>query len=222
MKVLSTSGNGIVKEGDSVNLTCKNDCDDDQGSSVFTWFKNRKPTNEGPVLTLSNVSSTNTGNYTCSLRANAGIASRVININVEREYRMQDPSQFESLPQDFRPDFLSDGPKNTSVSVRPSMAVDAGSNNTLICSSHANPPVESFIWFKIEDDNIVDVGHQPVLFSGDGGRYFCSASNKHGSQNSSVVTVRGKSLHISFFSGGRVKVGAHGRAVPHVDSYSSL
>lgn len=97
--------------------------------------------------------------------------------------------------------FLSDGPKNTSVSVRPSMEVDAGTNVTLICSSHANPPVESYIWFKIDDDDddIVDVGHQPVLFSGDGGQYLCSASNKHGSHNSSVVTVKikGKLIHSS-------------------------
>lgn len=73
------------------------------------------------------------------------------------------------------------------------MEVDAGTNVALICSSHANPPVERYIWFKIDDDDdddITDVGHQPVLFSGEGGRYLCSASNKHGSQNSSVVTVK--------------------------------
>lgn len=94
--------------------------------------------------------------------------------------------------------FLSDAPKNTSVSVTPSMEVDAGGNITLVCSSHANPPVESYIWFKIDDDDITDVGHQPVLFSGDGGQYLCSASNKHGSENSSVVTVKikGKLIHI--------------------------
>ncbi len=84
---------------------------------------------------------------------------------------------------------LSDGPKNTSVSVRPSTEVDAGSNITLICSSHANPPVENYTWFKIGDD-IMYVGHQPVFLSGDGGQYFCSATNKHGSQNSSVVTLK--------------------------------
>ncbi len=85
---------------------------------------------------------------------------------------------------------LSDGPKNTSVSVRPSMEVDAGSNITLMCSSHANPPVKNYTWFKKEEnEDIMDVGHQPVFVSGGGGQFLCRATNKHGSQNSSVVTV---------------------------------
>uniref|UniRef100_A0A3B4YYX8 Ig-like domain-containing protein n=1 Tax=Seriola lalandi dorsalis TaxID=1841481 RepID=A0A3B4YYX8_SERLL len=85
--------------------------------------------------------------------------------------------------------FLSDGPKNTSVSVRPSTEKDTGSNITLICSSHANPPVENYTWFKICGGDIVDVGHQPVFFPGESGQYLCSVSNKHGSQNSSAVDV---------------------------------
>ncbi|XP_030262345.1 B-cell receptor CD22-like [Sparus aurata] len=158
--------NRATKEGDSVNLTCINGCDGDHLSSAFTWFKNGKPTNEGPVLYLSNMSSTDSGNYSCSLKTHTGTASRVINIHVEY------------------------GPKNTSVSVRPSMEVEAGTNITLICSSHANPPVEDYTWFKINESHVLDVGHQPVLFSADGGQYFCSATNKHESQNSSVVTIK--------------------------------
>uniref|UniRef100_A0A671YRE6 Ig-like domain-containing protein n=1 Tax=Sparus aurata TaxID=8175 RepID=A0A671YRE6_SPAAU len=159
-------GNEATKEGDSVNLTCMNGCDGDHLSSAFTWFKNGEPTNEGPVLYLSNMSSTDSGNYSCSLKTHTGTASRVINIHVEY------------------------GPKNTSVSVRPSMEVEAGTNITLICSSHANPPVEDYTWFKINKSHVLDVGHQPVLFSADGGQYFCSATNKHGSQNSSVVSLQ--------------------------------
>lgn len=33
------------------------------------------------------------------------------------------------------------------------------------------------------------VGHQQVLLSREGGQYLCSASNKHGNQNSSTVTI---------------------------------
>ena len=84
---------------------------------------------------------------------------------------------------------LSDAPKNTSVSGRPLMEVEAGTNITLICSSHANPPVD-YTWFKIDESHVLDVGHQPELFSADGGQYFCSAANKHGRQYSSVVTVK--------------------------------
>ncbi|XP_036945964.1 carcinoembryonic antigen-related cell adhesion molecule 6-like [Acanthopagrus latus] len=168
-----TGGNEATKEGDSVNLTCINGCDGDHLSSAFTWFKNGEPKNEGPVLYLSNMNPTDSGNYSCSLKTHTGTASRVININVEY------------------------APKNTSVSVRPSMEVEGGTNITLICSSHANPPVD-YTWFKIDESHVLDVGHQPELFSADGGQYFCSATNKHGSQNSSVVTVKIKASWPTF------------------------
>uniref|UniRef100_A0A3B4UEM8 Ig-like domain-containing protein n=1 Tax=Seriola dumerili TaxID=41447 RepID=A0A3B4UEM8_SERDU len=158
-----------MKEGDSVNLTCINSCDGGDLSSAITWFKNGKPLNQQSVLFLSKISSTNSGNYTCSLRTHEGATSGVISLDVEY------------------------GPKNTSVSVRPSTEEDTGSNITLICSSHANPPVENYTWFKICGGDIVDVGHQPVFFAGESGQYLCSVSNKHGSQNSSVVcTLRSK------------------------------
>ncbi|XP_059205007.1 B-cell receptor CD22-like [Centropristis striata] len=110
------------------------------------------------------MTSTNSGNYTCSLKTHTATTSGVLNIDVEY------------------------GPKNTSV--RRWMEAYAGSNISLICSSHANPPVENYTWFKIDGDAIRDVGHQPVFFPGDGGHYLCSATNKHGSQNSSVVTLK--------------------------------
>ncbi|XP_042248308.1 B-cell receptor CD22-like [Thunnus maccoyii] len=174
VSVKKPHGNEMMKEGESVNLICINSCDGINISSAFTWFKNGEPINEGPVLYLSNMSSTSSGNYTCSLKTHTGTTSGVININVEY------------------------GPKNTSVSIRPSTEVDVGSNVTLICCSHANPPVENYTWFKIYDnDDIIDVGHQPELhfrefYPGDGGQYLCSATNKHGSQNSSVVMLKMK------------------------------
>ncbi|XP_038557087.1 sialic acid-binding Ig-like lectin 13 isoform X2 [Micropterus salmoides] len=165
---------GTTKEGANVNLTCTNSCDGGNLSSAFTWFKNGELTNEGPVLYLSNMSTTNSGNYTCSLKTHSGATSAVINVDVEY------------------------GPKNTSVSVRPSMEVDAGSNITLICSSRANPPVENYTWFKIDNDDIMAVGRQPVFIPGDDGQYLCSVSNKHGSQNSSIVTLKIKEFWPTF------------------------
>ncbi|XP_031723499.1 B-cell receptor CD22-like [Anarrhichthys ocellatus] len=169
ISVTRPDGNRTTKEGDSVNMTCVNVCDDDNLSSAFIWFKNGEPIKEGPVLYLSNMSSTNSGNYSCSLKTHTGTASGVIHIDVQY------------------------GPKNTSVSVRPSTEVDFGSTITLICSSHANPPVEDYTWFKIyddDDDDIMDVGHRPEFLPADGGQYLCSATNEHGSQNSSVVTIK--------------------------------
>lgn len=85
-----TNGNGIMKEGDSVNLTCINGCDSGGFSSCFTWFKNGDPINEGPILYLSNISSTNSGNYSCSLKTQRGTTSGVIHINAECEYWTED------------------------------------------------------------------------------------------------------------------------------------
>lgn len=81
-----TNGSQTTKEGDSVNLTCINRCEARDLPSAFTWFKNGAAIYEGSGLHLSNVSSANSGNYTCSLRMQAGTASGVINIDVEREY----------------------------------------------------------------------------------------------------------------------------------------
>ncbi|XP_027140720.1 B-cell receptor CD22 isoform X3 [Larimichthys crocea] len=158
------SGSRSFKEGDSVNMTCTNSCDDGHRSSIFTWLKNGEPIHEGPVLYLSNISSTNNGNYTCSLKTQRATPSEVINIDVEY------------------------GPKNTSVSIVPLKEVDGSSYFKLICTSNANPPVENYTWFKIdENDNLIEVGNQSVISISHGGQYLCSATNKHGSQNSPVI-----------------------------------
>uniref|UniRef100_A0A3Q1B526 B-cell receptor CD22 n=1 Tax=Amphiprion ocellaris TaxID=80972 RepID=A0A3Q1B526_AMPOC len=182
MIVTKPSEKETMKEGDTVNVTCVNSCDDGRKrSSEFIWFKDGESIIEGPVLHLINMSYTNSGNYTCSLKTHTGTTSGVKHIDVEY------------------------GPKNTSVSVKPSAEVDAGNNVTLICSSHANPPVENYTWYKIYDNNIIAIGqklehHFKEVTQGDNGQYFCRAANKHGSQNSSVVTlkVEGKNMMKTF------------------------
>uniref|UniRef100_A0A3Q4I6T0 Ig-like domain-containing protein n=1 Tax=Neolamprologus brichardi TaxID=32507 RepID=A0A3Q4I6T0_NEOBR len=154
-----------IREGDSVNLTCMNSCDGGKISSAYTWFKNGEPLHEGAALYLRNVSPTSSGNYTCSLKTHLGSTSRVLGIDVEY------------------------GPRNTTVLVQPPLGADPGSDFTLICSSHANPPVENYTWFRIAAGDSVNVGHQPVFHPRDSDQYLCSVTNKHGSQNSSVVTL---------------------------------
>ncbi|KAK2833426.1 hypothetical protein Q5P01_017315 [Channa striata] len=165
--------NETMKEGDSVNLTCINACD----SSALTWFKNGEVINKGPGLYFSNISSTDSGNYTCSLKTQPGVTSRIININVEY------------------------GPKNTSVSVRPSMEVRAGSDITLLCSSDANPAVKNYTWFKMGHGNeIVGNGsklHFREIHPRDGGQFLCRVSNKHGSQKSAIVSIKVKAYSSS-------------------------
>uniref|UniRef100_A0A3Q3AB48 Ig-like domain-containing protein n=2 Tax=Kryptolebias marmoratus TaxID=37003 RepID=A0A3Q3AB48_KRYMA len=79
LKILLFSSNedGTIKEGDSVTLSCTNSCDGDNPSSVFTWFKNGEPINEGKVLDFRNISFANSGNYSCSLKTQRGTTSGI-------------------------------------------------------------------------------------------------------------------------------------------------
>ncbi|CAJ1075084.1 E3 ubiquitin-protein ligase rnf213-alpha [Xyrichtys novacula] len=163
------SENETIKEGDSVSLICKNDCDGGNSSSAFTWFKDGELLSEGSSLHLTNISFIHSGNYTCSIKTQPKTASRAIRIAVEY------------------------APKNTSV------LVHAGTNFTLICNSHANPPVENYTWFREdESEDYKVVGLQSVLSPAEGGRYFCSAANKHGSRNSTTVRVQIKATLAAF------------------------
>uniref|UniRef100_A0A3Q2QEZ3 Ig-like domain-containing protein n=1 Tax=Fundulus heteroclitus TaxID=8078 RepID=A0A3Q2QEZ3_FUNHE len=62
----------------------------------------------------------------------------------------------------------------------------------LICSSEAQPPVGNYSWFRIADGQTLTVGRQAELFAVHAGQYLCSVSNKHGSQNSTVFTLKTK------------------------------
>lgn len=91
--MLLSSGDGPVKEGDSLDLTCRNDCDGDKASSSFTWFKNGLPFWNGTVLGLTSVSSWHSGKYSCSLNEHSGTTSGIQDINVECEYAEHDIPQ---------------------------------------------------------------------------------------------------------------------------------
>ncbi|XP_036394441.1 myelin-associated glycoprotein-like [Megalops cyprinoides] len=82
-------------------------------------------------------------------------------------------------------------PKSTSASVSPSGSVMLGSSVTLTCSSNANPPVQSYTWYKVNGKEMKTVGSgQNLTFNvtepSDGGQYYCEAQNDHGRQRSPV------------------------------------
>ncbi|XP_050959256.1 B-cell receptor CD22-like, partial [Labeo rohita] len=83
-------------------------------------------------------------------------------------------------------------PKNTSVSAIPSSSVLEGSSVTLICSSDANPAVLNYTWSRESEGQLeqLQTGHTLTINRTDlkhRGWYHCTAQNKHGSQNSSVM-----------------------------------
>ncbi|XP_029629927.1 B-cell receptor CD22 isoform X1 [Salmo trutta] len=157
-----------IKEGDCVNLTCMNNC-----SSAVMWFRNGKPLQEeSSTLYLCDISFQDSGNYSCSPKHYNRPLSEVIRVNVEY------------------------GPRNPSVSVWPSSEVLEGSDVTLTCSSNANPTL-NYTWFKIDGESCLEMVSQAelqlnVTHTGNSGKYFCVVSNKHGRQNSTILSLKVK------------------------------
>ncbi|XP_062338874.1 B-cell receptor CD22-like isoform X3 [Osmerus eperlanus] len=154
-------------------MTCKNIYDGPHRSSI-EWSKNGVPFYNGSTLYINNISLQNSGSYACMLNYNSRrTLSEVFRVNVEY------------------------GPKNTSVSISPCSEVEKGSNVTLTCSSEANPPVQRYAWFLIDGSvHHKLTSHFELYFwdvqSYSSGQYYCVVNNKHGSQNSSIVTLEVK------------------------------
>ncbi|XP_041961238.1 B-cell receptor CD22-like [Alosa sapidissima] len=81
-------------------------------------------------------------------------------------------------------------PRNTQVS-SPNETIEGASVN-LTCSSDANPPVENYTWFKVNESTPVGSGQQYSIInirSEDGGQYYCEARNKYGAENSTPIQL---------------------------------
>lgn len=80
LKIIQSNGNKVITEGDNVKLTCIIGCKD---HSHFQWYKNGHPIIEGPSLYWNNISSNNSGNYSCSIKTHPQATPGVVSINVE-------------------------------------------------------------------------------------------------------------------------------------------
>lgn len=89
--------------------------------------------------------------------------------------------------------FLSDPPKNTSLSVDPPGPVLDGSSVTLTCTSIANPAAVNFTWFRAAGKKQEAVGFEQdftfnvTKLSED--RYYCEALNVHGAESSFPASI---------------------------------
>ncbi|KAL2086260.1 hypothetical protein ACEWY4_017319 [Coilia grayii] len=87
---------------------------------------------------------------------------------------------------------VKDPPKNTLASVSPAGEILEGSSVILTCSSDANPPVQSYTWYRRRGGAASVVGSQQnysmtYITSEHSGLYYCMAENQHGSSHSTDV-----------------------------------
>ncbi|XP_060755247.1 B-cell receptor CD22-like [Neoarius graeffei] len=159
---VSISPSGEIVEGSSVTLTCSSDANPPVEN--YTWFKGMTSVGKGKTYTISNISSEDSGEYKCKCRNELGDQDSIsVTLNV------------------LYP------PKNVSVSISPSGGIVEGSSVTLTCSSDANPPVEIYNWFKVNESSPVGSGQSYRALQS--GQYYCEAQNKHGSERSAAVSV---------------------------------
>ncbi|XP_064817324.1 B-cell receptor CD22-like [Oncorhynchus masou masou] len=169
-----------VSEGGWVTLRCRTQCTVGL-NPTYIWYKNGQsltnPITSYNSLILDPVSSEDAGNYSCA---------------VEGLERILSPE--ETLTVRY-------GPKNTSVSVSPSGELVEGSSVTLTCSSDANPPVQSYTWYKKNVTSPKASGQSyniTNIISEDRGEYYCEAENIIASNNSTalMIIVAGKQTSV--------------------------
>ncbi|XP_037399182.1 uncharacterized protein LOC108413703 [Pygocentrus nattereri] len=169
---VSIHPSGEIVEGGSVTLTCSSDANP---PVEYHWFKGTSLAAKRETYTMKKISSVDSGEYKCRSSNEHGYKySEALNLNV------------------LYP------PKNTLVSISPSGKIVEGSSVTLTCSSDANPPVESYMWFKDAGASTIGSGYSYsfTFDSKSSGLYYCLAQSKHGSQKSAGIPVNVKGDYI--------------------------
>ncbi|XP_053085834.1 B-cell receptor CD22-like isoform X1 [Pangasianodon hypophthalmus] len=163
---VSIRPSGEIVEGSSVTLSCSSDAK--PPVQTYTWFKGTSSVRTGQTYTISSISSEDSGEYTCQ---------------AENKHRVQS-STAASLNVLYPP-------KRVSVSISPSGEIVEGSSVTLSCSSDANPPVQTYTWYKVDQSSPVGSGHNYsfTLSFSNGGTFYCVAQNKYGNQTAAAVPL---------------------------------
>ncbi|KAM9454184.1 B-cell receptor CD22-like [Clarias gariepinus] len=162
---VSISPSGEIVEGSTVTLTCSSDANP---PAEYTWFKGTVLKGKGKSHTIEKIRSEESGEYKCKSSNRYGKRySDKVNVNV-------------MYP-----------PKNVSVSISPSGEIVEGSSVTLTCSSDANPPVELYTWYKVNESSPVGSGqsYSFTLSSSSSGWFYCVAQNKYGTQRAAAVPL---------------------------------
>ncbi|KAL2086202.1 hypothetical protein ACEWY4_017261 [Coilia grayii] len=161
---------GYLREGKAVTLTCATNCSL-SGDPQFVWKKDGLQVwgAQGRSLHLSSLSSGDEGSYTCAVKNHTDLRSPPVALSILYS------------------------PRDVLVFARPSGVIVKGATVTLTCTSDANPPVDTYTWFKVNESTPVGSGLQHSLTnmsSEDGGQYYCEARNEVGSENSTFMAIK--------------------------------
>ncbi|KAI4794944.1 hypothetical protein KUCAC02_031738 [Chaenocephalus aceratus] len=170
---VSVSPSAEIEEGSSVTLTCSSDANP---AANYTWYKRNGNADlsfvsEGPLLVLSSIQSSDSGQYYCTADNLLG-SRRSEPIFIDVTY----------------------APKLPSVSVSPPAEIEEGSSVTLTCSSDANPAA-NYTWYKMNGNRkLPPLTTEPKLFFSsfqvsDSGQYYCRADNLLGSRRSESISI---------------------------------
>ncbi|KAM9454110.1 B-cell receptor CD22-like, partial [Clarias gariepinus] len=163
---VSISPSGEIVEGRTVTLTCSSDANP---PVEYNWFKGNVFKTKEIFLHYNNrINSDDSGEYRCKSKNQYGEKySDKVTLNV------------------LYP------PKSVLVSISPSGEIVEGSSVTLTCSSDANPPVELYTWYKVNESSPVGSGqsYSFTLSSNSSGWFYCVAQNKYGIQRAAAVPL---------------------------------
>ncbi|XP_031417683.1 B-cell receptor CD22-like isoform X2 [Clupea harengus] len=165
---VSISPHGNIQEGTDVTLTCTSTSDLPVRS--YSWHKtgSRGAQGTGKTYTIKHITPEDIGQYYSISKYECGFLFSSTHLQVLYS------------------------PKHTTVFTTPSGVITKGSSVTLTCSSDANPTVENYTWFKVNESTPVGSGQQysiTNISSEDGGQYYCEAKNTYGAEDSTAVSI---------------------------------
>ncbi|KAI5616017.1 B-cell receptor CD22-like [Silurus asotus] len=159
---------GETLEGGSVTLSCSSDAN--PPVETYSWFKREAPDIQlttDQIYSISNLDSHHSGLYYCTAQNQLG--------------------RHDSTPVHLDVLYL---PKTTAVVLSSGETVE-GDSVTLSCSSDANPPVQTYSWFKKEalDTLLTTTQNYTIsnINSQHRGLYYCTAHNLLGHRDSPPV-----------------------------------
>uniref|UniRef100_A0A3B3T7K4 B-cell receptor CD22 n=1 Tax=Paramormyrops kingsleyae TaxID=1676925 RepID=A0A3B3T7K4_9TELE len=165
---LSVTGK-LQLEGNSVILICRSNATASENN--YKWYKKNgihaHETKSSKTLIIKDIKPEHSGHYFCGIWS---ITSTEVYINVQY------------------------APKNISVIAFPSVNLKERDSVTLTCGAKANPEVERYTWFKKNGEKIIELGTGnnytiTNITSKDSGPYYCSGENRHGTINSTYLSV---------------------------------